>query len=79
MASMTTNFIAACLALIVIELAIMIAVFAMAMFKVRDAALAVEVASYRVEGEVSRLGQSLNSSWGTAVKSLFNVVLKVLS
>ena len=44
MPSIMDTFIAVCLALIVVELGIMIAVFSVAMFKVRDAAQAVEVA-----------------------------------
>src|SRR5260370_340635 len=43
-----TTFIAVCLGLIVLELAVMIAVFCVAMLKVRDAAQAVEAAPYRV-------------------------------
>ena len=42
MPSMDT-FIAVCLALIVLELAVMIGVFAFAMLKVKDAAAAVEI------------------------------------
>jgi hypothetical protein len=72
MASMDT-FIAVCLALIVVELGIMIAVFAMAMIKVRDAAQAVEVASYRVDREVETFGESLRTGWGQALKTLLSV------
>jgi len=67
------TFIAVCLALIVIELAVMIAVFSVAMLKVRDAASAVEVAAYRVDDEVSQIGESMRSGWGTALKSVFSL------
>ena len=77
MASMTT-FIAICLAVIVIELAVMIAVFTLAMLKIRDAAQAVEVAAYRVDQEVLTLGESLHSGWGQALKSVLSIALKFL-
>lgn len=64
-----TTFIAVCLGLIVLELAVMIAVFCVAMLKLRDAAQAVEVAAYRVDQEVSAVGQGLRSGWGRAVKT----------
>lgn len=71
------TFIAVCLALIVVELAVMIAVFCMAMIKVRDAAQAVEIAAYRVDQEVLSFGQSLRSGWGTAFKTLFSAGLQI--
>ncbi len=63
------TFIAVCLALIVVELAVMIAVFSIAMIKVRDAAQAVEVAAYRVDQEVSSFGASMRTGWVAALKS----------
>jgi hypothetical protein len=77
MASMTT-FIAVCLALIVIELAVMIAVFSAAMLKVRDAAQAVEVVAYRVDQEVSSFGESVRSGWGQTLKGIFSVLMQIL-
>ncbi|OGS39246.1 MAG: hypothetical protein A2506_06700 [Elusimicrobia bacterium RIFOXYD12_FULL_66_9] len=71
------TFIAVCLALIVVELAVMIVVFCMAMFKVRDAAQAVEVAAYRVDQEVLTVGQSLRSGWGTALKTVLSAGLQL--
>jgi hypothetical protein len=70
-----TTFIAVCLGLIVLELAVMIAVFSVAMLKVRDAAQAVEVAAYRVDQEVLTLGQSVRSGWGAAFKTLLSAGL----
>lgn len=64
------RFIAVCLGLIVLELAIMIAVFAVAMLKVKEAAQAVEIAAYRVDQEVHQVGQSLRSGWFTAARTL---------
>jgi len=71
------TFIAVCLGLIVLELAVMIAVFAVAMVKVRDAAQAVEIAAYRVDQEVSNLGESMRSGWITGLKSMFSVGLRL--
>jgi O-glycosyl hydrolase len=75
MASMDT-FIAVCLALIVVELAVMIAVFAVAMLKVRDAASAVEVAAYRVDQEVSSFGAAMRSGWVSALMSAATLLFK---
>lgn len=72
------TFIAVCLALIVVELGIMIAVFAVAMVKVRDAAQAVEVAAYRVDQEVLTLGESMRSGWMSALKSVFSLGFQFL-
>jgi hypothetical protein len=63
------TFIAVCLALIVVELAVMIGVFAYAMLRVKDAASAVEVAAYRVDQEVASAGESLRGGWGTVLKT----------
>jgi len=76
MASMDT-FIAVCLALIVLELAVMIGVFAYAMLKVKDAAAAVEVAAYRVDQEVLSVGETFRSGWGGALRTLFSAGLAV--
>lgn len=73
----TETFVAACLGLIVLELAVMIAVFAAAMLKVRDAAQAVEVAAYRADQEVLSIGQSLRSGWGEALKTALSVGLRL--
>lgn len=67
------TFIAVCLALIVVELAVMIAVFAVAMIKVRDAAQAVEIAAYRVDQEVQTLGESMRAGWISSLKNLVSV------
>lgn len=72
MPSMTT-FIAVCMGLIVVELGVMIAVFAVAMVKVRDAASAVEVAAYRVDQETAALGESLRSGWVATLKNIVGV------
>jgi hypothetical protein len=71
------TFIAVCLALIVVELGVMIAVFAFAMVKVRDAAQAVEVAAYRVDQEVLTFGESMRSGWMTALKGAISVGLNL--
>lgn len=63
------TFIAVCLALIVVELGVMIAVFAIVMLRVKDAAAAVEVAAYRVDHEVASVGETMRSGWGGAIRT----------
>ena len=70
------TFIAVCLGLIVVELAVMIAVFAIVMLRVRDAASAVEIAAYRVDQEVQTFGESMRTGWFSAVKGALAVGLK---
>ena len=70
------TFIAVCLGLIVVELAVMIAVFAIAMLRVRDAAAAVESAAYRVDQEVQTFGETMRSGWVSALKSAVSVGLQ---
>lgn len=70
------TFIAVCLGLIVVELAVMIAVFAIAMLRVRDAASAVEIAAYRVDQEVQSFGETMRSGWVSALKSALSVGLQ---
>ena len=77
MPSMNT-FIAVCLALIVVELAIMIGVFAYVMLRVKDAAAAVEVAAYRVDQEVLSVGESLRGSWGGMLKTIVSAGLSLI-
>lgn len=67
-----TTFIAVCLGLIVLELAVMITVFCVAMLKLRDAAQAVEITAYRVDQEVSSVGQGLRSGWGQVLKTVLS-------
>lgn len=66
------TFIAVCLGLIVLELAVMIAVFAAAMLKVKEAAQAVEIAAYRVDQEVHDVGATLRSGWVSAARTLLS-------
>lgn len=71
------TFIAVCLGLIVLELAVMIGVFAYAMVRVRDAASAVEVAAYRVDQEVLSVGESLRAGWGSMLKTVVSAGLSL--
>ena len=77
MPSMDT-FIAVCLGLIVLELAVMIAVFAITMLKVKDAAAAVEVAAYRVDQEVLSVGETFRSGWGGTLRTIVTAGLSFL-
>ena len=70
------TIIAVCLALIVVELGGMIAIFAVAMIRVKDAAQAVEVAAYRVDQEVQTFGESMRTGWIQTVKSLVSVGMR---
>jgi hypothetical protein len=72
------TFIAVCLGLIVLELAIMIGVFAYVMLRVKDAAAAVEVAAYRVDQEVLSAGETLRSGWGGALKTILSAGLSFI-
>lgn len=74
MPSMDT-FIAVCLALIVVELAVMIGAFVVVMLRVRDAAAAVEVAAYRVDQEVLAVGETFRSGWGGVVRTIVSAGL----
>lgn len=71
------TFIAVCLALIVLELGIMIAVFSFAMLKLKDAAQAVEVAAYRVDHEVQNLGDTMRTGWGGAFRTLLQTGMAI--
>ena len=71
------TFIAVCLALIVVELAFMIAVFAFAMIKLKAAAQAVEVAAYRVDQEVHAFGADMRSGWGATLRTLLQAGLAI--
>ena len=77
MPSMDT-FIAVCLGLIVLELAVMIAVFAIVMLKVKDAAAAVEVAAYRVDQEVLSVGETFRSGWGGTLSTIISAGMSFL-
>lgn len=77
MPSMNT-FIAVCLALIVVELAVMISVFAYVMLRVKDAAAAVEVAAYRVDQEVLSVGETFRSGWGGTLRTLLSAGLALI-
>ena len=77
MPSMDT-FIAVCLGLIVLELGVMIVVFAVVMLKVKDAAAAVEVAAYRVDQEVLSVGETFRSGWGGTLKTIVSAGLSFL-
>lgn len=71
------TFIAVCLGLIVVELGVMIAVFVVAMLKIKDAAQAVEVAAYRVDQEVLAFGETARSGWFGAFQGLLTAGLKL--
>ena len=77
MPSMDT-FIAVCLALIVVELAVMIGVFAYVMLRVKDAAAAVEVAAYRVDQEVLSVGETFRSGWGGTLSAIISAGLSLI-
>jgi hypothetical protein len=69
------TFIAVCLALIVVELAVMVGVFVVVMLRVKDAAAAVEVAAYRVDQEVLAVGETFRSGWGGTLRTIVSAGL----
>jgi len=71
------TFIAVCLALIVLELAVMIGVFVFTMLKLKDAAQAVEIAAYRVDQEVLSFGTTIRSGWGDTLRTLLSTGLAI--
>ena len=69
------TFIAVCLALIVVELGVVIAVATVALLRVMDAARAVEITAYRVDQEVLSIGETMRSGWGSTFKTLLSAGL----
>lgn len=57
------TFIAVCLGLITLELGVLIVVLIAALLKIRQAAQAVEVLSYRLEEGVGEISSTLSSGW----------------
>ena len=49
------------------------------MFKIKDAAQAVEVAAYRVDQEVSSVGETFRSGWGGTLKNVISAGLAIFS
>lgn len=74
-----TTFIAVCAGLIVVELGILVAIFVVALLKVRDAAQAVEVTAYRVDQEVLSFGESMRSGWGTALRTALSAGFRLFA
>jgi hypothetical protein len=57
------TFIAVCLAVIVVELGILVAVLTAALMQIKKAAQAVEVLTYRVDQQVASFGEAVHSGW----------------
>ncbi|PIR17125.1 MAG: hypothetical protein COV48_08985 [Elusimicrobia bacterium CG11_big_fil_rev_8_21_14_0_20_64_6] len=72
------TFIAVCLALIVLELAVMIGVFVITMMSIKDAAAAVEVAAYRVDQEALSVGETFRSGWGGTLSTIISAGVSLL-
>jgi hypothetical protein len=64
-------FIAACLAVLVAETSILVAVLIVALLQIRKTAQAVEVLTYRADQQVASFGDAVRSGWmhlfGTAL------------
>lgn len=56
-------FIAVCLGLITLELAVLVAVLIAALLKVRQTAQAIEVLAYRLDASVDGVSSALSSGW----------------
>jgi preprotein translocase subunit SecG len=65
------TFIAVCLAVLVMELTVLIAVMIVTLLQVKKSAQAVEVLTYRVDQQVASFGEVVASGWmrilGTAL------------
>ena len=69
------TFIAVCLAVLVVELTILIAVMIVTLLQIKKAAQSVEVLAYRVDQQVAYFGETVRSGW----MNLFGSVLKLAS
>ncbi|MBI5240964.1 MAG: hypothetical protein HY926_10870 [Elusimicrobia bacterium] len=69
------TFIAVCLAVLVLELSVLIAVLVVTLLQVKKAAQAVEVLTYRVDSQVASFGEAIRSGW----LHLFGTVLNLVS
>ncbi len=69
------TFIAVCLAVLVLELSVLIAVMVVTLLQVKKAAQAVEVLTYRVDSQVASFGEAVRSGW----LHLFGTVLNLVS
>ena len=69
MTPFTAGFIAVCIALIALEVAVMMAALVYLALRVRRAAESVEVLAYRVEESVSNVTSSLTSGWMKALQA----------
>jgi hypothetical protein len=66
-------FIAACLAVLVAELSILVAVLTVTLLQIRKTAQAVEVLTYRADQQVASFGEAVRSGW----MHLFGTVLNL--
>jgi len=66
-------FIAVCLAVLVVELGILVAVMVRALLQIRKTALAVEVLTYRIDRQVAAFGETVRSGW----VQLFQTILSL--
>lgn len=69
MTPFTSTFIAVCIALIALEIAVMMAAMVYLALRVQRAAQSVEVLAYRVEESVSSVTSSLTSGWMKALQA----------
>jgi hypothetical protein len=68
------TFIAVCLAVLVLEVGILIGVLAVTLLQIKKAAQAVEVLTYRVDGQVASFGQAVSSGWLHFFGTVVNLV-----
>ena len=69
MTPFTAGFIAACIALIALEIAVMMAALVFLALRVRRAAESVEVLAYRVEESVANVSSTFTSGWVKALQA----------
>jgi hypothetical protein len=69
------TLIAVCLAVLVVELTVLIAVLVVTLLQVRKSAQAVEVLTYRLDQQVAAFGEAVRSGW----MQLFGTALNLAS
>ncbi len=64
---------AACVAIITLESIIALGVFVFVLYKVHQAALAVEILAFRTDKEVEMMGETLRSGWMQSLQGLLGL------
>ncbi|MDD5656696.1 MAG: hypothetical protein PHF00_05515 [Elusimicrobia bacterium] len=71
--------IAVCLAVLVVEISVLVAVAVVTLLQLRRAARAVEVLAYRVDVQVAAFERTLHSGWMQFVQGLVAILTRFLT